>query len=408
MTVATDMIGLLPLLWATGTGSDVTRRLVAPLVGGITVSFVMELLVYPVIFYLVKHWQLRREWETTEAAMTERTRGLTRVRSWCAGGALLAGLAPRHPAALSIRGASGRSATWRARPGARRRPSRQPLAADASLEEILDYAYAANADLERLYWEWIAALEAIPQEASPGTNLAISVESMFEEGETSLSRTTLGVGNDPMARPALAGQARHRRASGRSRWRAPQARRFEAGKLDLRARVLAAYYAYALLGENLEAQGERDLAPRDRRRCPGARVRAGTASSEPRCSTPGTDRDLAANDLENLKARVPVKPGRAQCAPGPRGRRRRSISRGNFPQPRDLPYTDAEILAFLAERNPELAALAHEVAAGERERHDDAPAVHSRSRSHGERRSRRHDQEHHGDAHGSRRPARGH
>jgi Cu(I)/Ag(I) efflux system membrane protein CusA/SilA len=59
MTVATDMIGLLPLLWATGTGADVTRRLVAPLVGGIAVSFLMELLVYPVIFLLWKRWQLR-------------------------------------------------------------------------------------------------------------------------------------------------------------------------------------------------------------------------------------------------------------------------------------------------------------------------------------------------------------
>ncbi|MEW6269572.1 MAG: CusA/CzcA family heavy metal efflux RND transporter [Thermodesulfobacteriota bacterium] len=60
MTVATDMIGLLPLLWATGTGADVTRRLVAPLVGGIAVSFVMELLVYPVIFYLAKQRRMRR------------------------------------------------------------------------------------------------------------------------------------------------------------------------------------------------------------------------------------------------------------------------------------------------------------------------------------------------------------
>jgi Cu(I)/Ag(I) efflux system membrane protein CusA/SilA len=64
MTVATDMIGLLPLLWATGTGADVTRRLVAPLIGGITVSFVMELLVYPVIFYLWK----KREVLVLEAA----------------------------------------------------------------------------------------------------------------------------------------------------------------------------------------------------------------------------------------------------------------------------------------------------------------------------------------------------
>ncbi len=61
MTVATDMIGLMPLLWATGTGADVTRRLVAPLIGGIAVSFLMELLVYPVIFYLAKSFQLRRE-----------------------------------------------------------------------------------------------------------------------------------------------------------------------------------------------------------------------------------------------------------------------------------------------------------------------------------------------------------
>jgi Cu(I)/Ag(I) efflux system membrane protein CusA/SilA len=63
MTVATDMIGLLPLLWASGAGADVSRRLVAPLIGGIGVSFLMELLVYPVVFYLAKRWTLRREWE---------------------------------------------------------------------------------------------------------------------------------------------------------------------------------------------------------------------------------------------------------------------------------------------------------------------------------------------------------
>jgi Cu(I)/Ag(I) efflux system membrane protein CusA/SilA len=68
MTVATDMIGLLPLMWAAGTGSEVTRRLVAPLIGGIAVSFAMELLIYPVIFYLWKRRQLRREWAAVEAS----------------------------------------------------------------------------------------------------------------------------------------------------------------------------------------------------------------------------------------------------------------------------------------------------------------------------------------------------
>ena len=58
MTVATDVIALLPLLWATGTGAEVTRRIVAPLVGGIGVSFVMELLVYPVVFFLARGWRL--------------------------------------------------------------------------------------------------------------------------------------------------------------------------------------------------------------------------------------------------------------------------------------------------------------------------------------------------------------
>jgi Cu(I)/Ag(I) efflux system membrane protein CusA/SilA len=67
MTVATDMIGLLPLLWATGTGADVTRRLVAPLIGGISVSFLMELLVYPVIFFLAKRRALGRAAATLAA-----------------------------------------------------------------------------------------------------------------------------------------------------------------------------------------------------------------------------------------------------------------------------------------------------------------------------------------------------
>ena len=66
MTVAVDLIGLLPLLWAMGTGAEVTRRLVAPLIGGITVSFTMELLAYPVVFYLWKSWEMRKEFTDPE------------------------------------------------------------------------------------------------------------------------------------------------------------------------------------------------------------------------------------------------------------------------------------------------------------------------------------------------------
>jgi Cu(I)/Ag(I) efflux system membrane protein CusA/SilA len=67
MTVAAAFIGLVPLLWATGTGSDVMRRLAAPMLGGLFTSFLMELLIYPIIFYVVKGTQLPGESRLTGA-----------------------------------------------------------------------------------------------------------------------------------------------------------------------------------------------------------------------------------------------------------------------------------------------------------------------------------------------------
>jgi len=54
MTVATMFLGLVPIMWATGTGSDVMKHIAAPMVGGIFTSFLLELMVYPVIFELWK------------------------------------------------------------------------------------------------------------------------------------------------------------------------------------------------------------------------------------------------------------------------------------------------------------------------------------------------------------------
>jgi Cu(I)/Ag(I) efflux system membrane protein CusA/SilA len=55
MTFATTCVGLFPVMWATGAGSDVMKRIAAPMVGGIFTSFVLELLVYPAI-YEVWRW----------------------------------------------------------------------------------------------------------------------------------------------------------------------------------------------------------------------------------------------------------------------------------------------------------------------------------------------------------------
>ena len=60
MTVATTMLGLAPIIIGTGTGSDVMRRLAAPMFGGLLTSFAMELLIYPVIFFVAKQFELRR------------------------------------------------------------------------------------------------------------------------------------------------------------------------------------------------------------------------------------------------------------------------------------------------------------------------------------------------------------
>jgi len=54
MTVLTTMLGLLPILIGLGIGSDVMKRIAAPMVGGIITSMLMELTVYPAIFYIVK------------------------------------------------------------------------------------------------------------------------------------------------------------------------------------------------------------------------------------------------------------------------------------------------------------------------------------------------------------------
>jgi copper/silver efflux system protein len=61
MTVATDFIGLLPIMWAIGAGSDVMKRISAPLIGGVFTSFLLELIVYPAIYLTWKwHFELKK------------------------------------------------------------------------------------------------------------------------------------------------------------------------------------------------------------------------------------------------------------------------------------------------------------------------------------------------------------
>ena len=58
MAVATTMIGLVPVMWSTGTGADVMKRIAAPMVGGLVSSFLLQLTIYPAIFALWKRREL--------------------------------------------------------------------------------------------------------------------------------------------------------------------------------------------------------------------------------------------------------------------------------------------------------------------------------------------------------------
>ena len=65
MTVCAILFGLLPIMWGSGSGADVMKRIAAPMVGGVLTSFVLELIVYPAIY---AWWKGRRLPDRTPAA----------------------------------------------------------------------------------------------------------------------------------------------------------------------------------------------------------------------------------------------------------------------------------------------------------------------------------------------------
>ncbi|MDP1716939.1 MAG: efflux RND transporter permease subunit, partial [Burkholderiales bacterium] len=64
MTVVAIMAGLLPIMWGSGAGSEVMRRIAAPMVGGMISSTILTLVVIPAIYALVKEFTIRRSIES--------------------------------------------------------------------------------------------------------------------------------------------------------------------------------------------------------------------------------------------------------------------------------------------------------------------------------------------------------
>lgn len=60
MTVLTNIVGLLPIMLGMGPGADVAKKIAAPMVGGLITSFILELIVYPAIFFILKEREVKK------------------------------------------------------------------------------------------------------------------------------------------------------------------------------------------------------------------------------------------------------------------------------------------------------------------------------------------------------------
>jgi Cu(I)/Ag(I) efflux system membrane protein CusA/SilA len=74
MTVSVILAGLMPIMWSHGTGADVMKRIAVPMVGGVTTSFIMELLVYPAIYFVWRGWSLPHGEPTVPGELQEKSR----------------------------------------------------------------------------------------------------------------------------------------------------------------------------------------------------------------------------------------------------------------------------------------------------------------------------------------------
>jgi len=68
MTICVIIAGLVPIMWSHGAGADVMKRIAAPMVGGVITSGFMELLVFPVIYFMWRGLKLKREFDPTDVS----------------------------------------------------------------------------------------------------------------------------------------------------------------------------------------------------------------------------------------------------------------------------------------------------------------------------------------------------
>jgi Cu(I)/Ag(I) efflux system membrane protein CusA/SilA len=79
MTVTAIIAGLLPIMWGAGTGSQVMKRIAAPMVGGMISTTILSLMVLPTLYFMLKSYEMRRSQRNELGAGSDESGGETRV-----------------------------------------------------------------------------------------------------------------------------------------------------------------------------------------------------------------------------------------------------------------------------------------------------------------------------------------
>lgn len=227
-------------------------------------------------------------------------------------------------------------------------------------EDVLHRAFLANGDLEVAYFDWKAAVQRIEiASAYPNSNVTLGYSYTFSsERMKAFDRTTFSAGFDSMENLSFPTKVMQKGKVALDEARA-SGERFGTAKFNLQRRVLTAWADYGLLAERLRIQQERLSLDRIALDTTRARIGAGGAQQDllraavalrmTEDATRNTEAELAASRamLNGMLAREPAAP----LAP-PQA----------MPMPRALPVDDAVLLTAAVDLNPELSALAHQVA----------------------------------------------
>jgi outer membrane protein, heavy metal efflux system len=234
------------------------------------------------------------------------------------------------------------------------------LPAVATWQDVLSRAFLANGELESSYFEWRAAFTRINQVATwPNSNVALSFGYLFSPGNMKAwDRTTIGAGFDPSMNLSLPVKTR---TAGKEALDAAREAgdRFRAVKFDLQRRVLVAYLDLALTEELIRI--ERDNLTFLQLLSDSAADRAEAGGPMQDLFKALIESETAQNDLAGLAAKAQSMRGMLNGILGRDAAAPLGIP-PDLPSPRSAIADDATLITMAVSQNPELAALAQQVA----------------------------------------------